>query len=304
MKLFKRIRGDIFRALFFLCLLFTAFYSVSVNAEESAVSEDASNEHGSKPFIMDDSGEKVYLTGDMLSEDMSQNEILKNKMIQMKKDYQAANNVTKDVRGWIYLKDYLYLPFTDVPEQFDKYFRANIYGAFDWAGLPMMSATSMSTLDGNSLIYGHNMNNGTAFGNLRYIDTDENFKNARALIVYDGQTDQFYLHKFYTSIVIRDGAEFIKLKNFDNDEERVAYNKSLAERNRQSLEDGVDIDYSNPIVFLQLCLENSYDRDLRRVLGFSRYATIDAKALEENRLNGDVFEFSEVEHSNEDSKGE
>lgn len=267
-------------ALLSVALMFSSNYGIAVDATETASLETGEEGNGTTPFIINDNGDKVELNGDFDLNNSENNLLIKEKLRQIKADYQEANYVNKDVKGWLYFGEYVYQPYVDTPEYFDKYFRMNLYGGFDWAGLPFMSATSESSFEQNALIYGHNMDNGTAFGNLRYLDNPESFKNAPALILYDGVNDVFHFYKTYTSFHLEDGVEFVNLKNFDSEEERINYNKSLQARSTQELEEGWEIDWTRNALFLQHCLEGrAYGTDTRRVIGLYNFIDLDGSAI-------------------------
>ena len=259
-----------------------------VDEHDSSVDiNDAQAENGKLPYIITESGKKVEFTDSFDLSNSDNNTIFMEQLKQIKYSYKVANNVNKDVKGWIHFGNYIYQPFVDTPDQFDKYFRANLYGKFDWAGLPFMSATSESSLDGNALIYGHNMNNGTAFGKMRHIDSAENFRDAPALILYDGVNDKFYFYKIFTIFRINDGEEFVTLKEFDNEEQRQSYNKHLLERSRHPLEKGWNIDWGRRTLFLQMCQEYTGRHSIiRRVCGFYDFIDLDGSKVNIDNYNG------------------
>lgn len=72
-----------------------------------------------------------------------------------------------DCVGWICIPgtavDY---PLMHTPDDSEKYLRKNFYGEYSSSGVPFLDGRC--SLDGNHLIiYGHNMKNGTMFGNLK-----------------------------------------------------------------------------------------------------------------------------------------
>lgn len=256
------------------------------NSDDVSI-EDAQSENGKLPYIVTESGKKVELTDDFNFGNLENNALFMEQLKQIKYSYKIANGVNKDVKGWLHFGNYAYQPFVDTPKQFDKYFRANLYGKFDWAGLPFMSVTSESTLEGNALIYGHNMNNGTAFGKIRHVDSAENFVNAPPLIVYDGQKDTFYFYKIFTIFRIVDGEEFITLKEFSSEEERQNYNKYLLKRSRHKMEEGWNIDWGRKTLFLQMCQEYMGPHSsIRRVCGFYDYLDLDGSKVDISNFKG------------------
>lgn len=75
--------------------------------------------------------------------------------------------------GWIYIEgtnvNYPVMHTADNPQ---KYLRKNFDGKYSQSGVPFLDARC-SVDEGTAIIYGHNMKNGTQFGNLRkYLDND------------------------------------------------------------------------------------------------------------------------------------
>lgn len=277
----------IIAAIFCVLLMFCSLYGEAVDITSSAINSPAGeNGHGSNPFVIDKNGSKIELIDTFDLSDSGQNKMILDSLKKVKYDYNKMHAENSDIKGWLWFDEYVYQPFTDIPGQFDKYFRKDIYGNFDWSGIPFMSDTSHNTLDGNSLIYGHNMQNGTAFGKLEHIDSKENFKVAKPLFVYDGNNDKFYAYKVFTVLDIEDGEEYINLKNFDNLEQRENYNKSLMSRSRYVLEDGWKIDWSRKAIFLQHCKEGHLYSDTRRVVGFYEFNEIDGSLVDITDYNG------------------
>lgn len=267
-----------------LLLMFASNYDVSINIEETATVQDAENiensedRNGSNTFILNESGDIVELVEDFDYSKSVQALMMQEELKKIKYDFHKTYEINNDMRAWVYMKDYLYSAVADIPENFTKYFRSDLYGNFDWSGIPFMSKTSMSTFKGNALIYGHNMDNGSAFGKIRHLADQENFTEVAPLIIYDGKEDVFKIYKAYAVFHVEDGIEFINLKNFDSESQRQNYNKSLLDRSSVKLEDGWNIDWSKDAVFLQHCYENSWG-DTRRVIALSQFAEIEGSEI-------------------------
>ena len=57
------------------------------------------------------------------------------------------------------------------PEDYEKYLYKNFEGEYLYRGLPFMAENTLLNKSQNYIIYGHNMNDGTAFANLKmYLD--------------------------------------------------------------------------------------------------------------------------------------
>lgn len=269
-----------------IVLMLASLYGTAVdsNAVSLNSSTNPEEQQGNNPFIINELGDKVELVADFDIQNTDQNNLIADQLKKMKYDFSQAQKINPHVKGWLYQEDYVYQPFVDTPDNFQEYLHKNLSGQYDYAGTPFLSATSRSTLDGNTLIYGHNMINGTAFGKLDHLDNADNFKNAKALYVYDGVNDKFHVYKPFTILRVEDGVEFINLKNFNDEAERQNYNKYLMTRSSQKLEDGWDIDFSKRTMFFQHCVD-SYS-NWRRVIGFYEFNEIDGKTINISNFNG------------------
>lgn len=101
--------------------------------------------------------------------------------------------------GWIYIEGTnVNYPVMHTPDNPQKYLRKNFEGAYSQSGVPFLDARC-SVDKGTAVIYGHNMKNGTQFGNLRkYLDND--FRSMHPTIEFQTKSG---IH-FYTVVdVIR-----------------------------------------------------------------------------------------------------
>lgn len=101
--------------------------------------------------------------------------------------------------GWIYIEGTnVNYPVMHTPDNPQKYLRKNFEGAYSQSGVPFLDARC-SVDKGTAIIYGHNMKNGTQFGNLRkYLDND--FRSMHLTIEFQTKSG---IH-FYTVVdVIR-----------------------------------------------------------------------------------------------------
>lgn len=101
--------------------------------------------------------------------------------------------------GWIYIEGTnVNYPVMHTPDNPQKYLRKNFEGAYSQSGVPFLDARC-SVDEGTAIIYGHNMKNGTQFGNLRkYLDND--FRSTHPTIEFQTKSG---IH-FYTVVdVIR-----------------------------------------------------------------------------------------------------
>ena len=88
-----------------------------------------------------------------------------------------------DCIGWIFIDGTnINYPVMYTPDNPQKYLRLNFEKKYSQSGVPFLDGRC-SLQDGNLIIYGHNMKNGTMFSDLKkYLDTD--FREAHKMIEF------------------------------------------------------------------------------------------------------------------------
>lgn len=88
-----------------------------------------------------------------------------------------------DCIGWIFIDGTnINYPVMHTPDNPQKYLRLSFEKKYSQSGVPFLDGRC-SLQDGNLIIYGHNMKNGTMFSNLKkYLDTD--FREAHKTIEF------------------------------------------------------------------------------------------------------------------------
>ena len=98
-------------------------------------------------------------------------------------------NTNKDIYAWIYVPgtqvDY---PVLRHPTDNSYYLNYNIDGTKGYPGcIYTEDYNSMDFMDFNTVLYGHNMKNGTGFGSLHKFEDSEFFEENRYIYVYTGE---------------------------------------------------------------------------------------------------------------------
>ena len=92
-------------------------------------------------------------------------------------NYDTLKETNKDCIGWIKIPDTnIDYPVMFTPNDPEKYLHTSFYGKYQFRGLPFLDANSTlqeDMTDNNIIIYGHNMNDGTGFQNLKFYLDDE-----------------------------------------------------------------------------------------------------------------------------------
>ena len=162
-------------------------------------------------------------------------------------DFESLLERNSDVVGWIYI------PGTNIDEALlqgddnDEYLRADVDGEYNYAGSLFMSCNNSSDLtDMNSIIYGHNMKNGTRFHDLRYYinNYDTYFEEHPMVYIYlpDGSVN---CYQIIASATIDSDSDFYSIRSdyeaYIEEIESTAYYK-------------VDYDEAeSPIIMLSTC---------------------------------------------------
>lgn len=90
----------------------------------------------------------------------------------------------KECIGWLFIDGTnINYPVMHTPDNPQKYLRKNFNGQYSQSGVPFLDGRCNLT-DGNLIVYGHNMKNGTMFSDLKkYLDTA--FRNAHKEIEFE-----------------------------------------------------------------------------------------------------------------------
>ena len=174
-------------------------------------------------------------------------------------DLQA--NVNKDIYAWIYIPDTLVdYPVVQHPTDNLYYLNYNLDGSKGYPGcIYTEDYNAKDFSDPNTVIYGHNMKNGTMFAGLHKFEDGEYFKEHPYVYIYT--EEGLYVYEIFAAY--ESGSEHILYNNdFTND---YAYSKylegiySLRSMNSNVKED-VEVTTEDRIVTLSTCVANKSDR--------------------------------------------
>lgn len=99
------------------------------------------------------------------------------------RDLSALFEQNSECIGWLCIPDTsVNYPVMHTPRNPQKYLRQNFYGEYSQSGVPFLDYRC-SLNSGNLLIYGHNMKNGTMFGELKNY-TDSSFRADHPIIEF------------------------------------------------------------------------------------------------------------------------
>lgn len=110
-------------------------------------------------------------------------------------DFQALRAVNEDVVGWIYMEgvDTINYPIVQGADN-DTYLHTTYEGNYNIAGAIFVDYENKSDFsDCNTIVYGHNMKNGSMFGSLKqYIGEEEAYKKSKYFWIFTPQETYRY----------------------------------------------------------------------------------------------------------------
>lgn len=175
--------------------------------------------------------------------------------------YAALKAENEEFVGWITIADtQIDYPVMQSVSRPRYYYRRDFSGEASDAGLPFLDEAS--TLGGkNLLVYGHNMKNGSMFGELkRYLDAD--FLQAHL----DFRFDTFYETRVYrvvsvilTSVGKRDSFRFYDYAHPQSDEAFAEYSACVTQRRLDSTETMEGIEACDSLLTLVTCSKHETD---------------------------------------------
>ena len=181
-------------------------------------------------------------------------------------EYQDLYNQNNDLVGWIYIMDtdvnYPVMQTVDDPEY---YLRRDFYGNKDKAGTIFVdSRCNIVNPTSNTIIYGHNMTNGTMFGTLKNFLEEDFYLSHRTIIfntIYEKRTYEIEAVGL-SEVAYQDDADSYRYYNFVNassEEEFEEFKNYVSEHSIFNKD--VDISMDDKILTLSTC--NSYTEDGR-----------------------------------------
>lgn len=166
-------------------------------------------------------------------------------------DFQKLQERNKDVIGW------LYIPDSKIDEPIlkgasnDTYLRMDIDKQSKTAGQVFIDEiNSKDFSDDNTIIYGHNMRNGSRFHDLRYYIEKEFYDEHNLVYIYlPNQTINVY--KVYSANIINANSNFYQ-KGID-------YTKYIQEAQTKAKQVSKVSDQQKPLILLSTCYGNNTD---------------------------------------------
>ena len=169
----------------------------------------------------------------------------------LKVDFDKLKKVNKDIVGWIQFDEPERINYPIVRgEDNDKYLTTTYEGKKNSSGAIFMDANNSGEFaDRNTFIYGHNMKNGSMFGQLRKFKTKDYYEQNPYFYIYtpDGKEVKYQI---FAVCIVEDTSESYT-RFYNNDAEYLDYLnyvKSIAR-----YDTGVELNAESKIVSLSTC---------------------------------------------------
>lgn len=161
--------------------------------------------------------------------------------------------MNSDCIGWLCIPgtavDYPVMHTPDIPQ---KYLRKNFYGEYSQSGVPFLDGRCDAD-NGNLILYGHNMKNGTMFSNLRYY-TDPAFCDEHRTMELE-TADELKLYEVF-AVLKTDNAD--KWYSFITADGKEDFDRRIGEVKNQSLyKTDITPAYGQQLLTLSTCYGSS-----------------------------------------------
>lgn len=178
-------------------------------------------------------------------------EIAEEEKVVFKVDFEKLRSINKEVVAWIRFDNpekisYPVMHGTDN----DKYLKTTVEGKKNAAGAIFMDASNAGDFsDKNTFIYGHNMKNGSMFGQLRKYKNEDFCKQNPYFYIYTPDGKEMKYQVFAVGIVEDTADSYIKFYADENEYlEYLKHIKSIAR-----YDTGVEVTAESQIVSLSTC---------------------------------------------------
>lgn len=167
-------------------------------------------------------------------------------------DFTTLLETNEDIVGWIYIPD----TKIDEPivkgEDNDSYLKTSIYGKYSSAGTIFIDEINHGDFqDDNTIIYGHNMKNGSRFHDLRYYFQKENYIETHPNVYIYLPNGKINVYHIYSASQIKATSDLYQ-KGIDYEQYIQKVLKSATVKTTVSDEEA-------PLIMLSTCTNNVED---------------------------------------------
>lgn len=172
-------------------------------------------------------------------------------------EYAALYQENEDMVGWITVPGTkINYPVVKTPEEPNYYLRRGFDGEYASCGCPYVQEDcDVNTPSDNLVIYGHNMRNGTMFGELDKFERKEFWEDHKTLSFNTLTDEQEYeIVAVFKTFVYSDSPEAFKYYRFVNAENEEEFDTFIERCKELALYDtGVDAAYGDKLITLSTC---------------------------------------------------
>lgn len=168
----------------------------------------------------------------------------------IKVDFLALKKENKDIIGWIYSENTAINYPVVQSEDNEYYLRRLINGKHNTAGSIFMDFRSNPNLqDNNTIIYGHNMKNGTMFASIHAYKSQEYYNDHK--VMYYFTPEKNYMIELFAGYTISVNSDIYNLSGIDSNKLQELFSKSDFKSN-------VEVTDEDKILTLSTCADD-YD---------------------------------------------
>lgn len=172
-------------------------------------------------------------------------------------EYAALYQENENMVGWISAPDtQINYPVVQTPDEPDYYLRRGFDGEYAVCGCPYVQENcDVNAPSDNIVIYGHNMKNGSMFGELDKFESKDFWEDHKTLF-FNTLTDkqEYEIVAVFKTFVYSDSPEAFKYYRFVNAESEEEYNAFIERCKELALYDtGVEAEYGDKLITLSTC---------------------------------------------------
>lgn len=176
-------------------------------------------------------------------------------------DFEELQKINPDIYAWIEIPGTkINYPVVQSADDNDYYLNHTIEGEEGYPGsIYTENLNAKDFSDYNTVVYGHNMKNGSMFMGLHAYEDPQYLKEHSEVIVYT--SDHKYTYRIFAAVVYND-IHILNNYDFANSEQRQLYLDSIYEsRAMQSVvDDSVQVDEDSQLLTLSTCIGGQPDK--------------------------------------------
>ena len=176
-------------------------------------------------------------------------------------DWEELHSQNEDIYAWICIADTkIDYPILQHPSELDHYLDYNIDGSKGYPGcIYSQFVNSKDFTDFNTVLYGHNMKNGTMFAGLHKFEDSEYFADHPYIYVYT--EDKVFGYRIFASYTF---SSIHLIMGFDLSDENVRQiyidNIRSLEGLTDNIDDSIEVDTDSRLLTLTTCIANQADK--------------------------------------------